>query len=115
MRVINRTRDVLLADTVIMADSFIPRLVGLLGRLGLPPGWCLVLKPCRSVHTMFMSFPIDILFVNRDDRVVKMVHSMPPFRFSPIVRESCLAVELPAGTLLPTGTKEGDTIIISMG
>lgn len=115
MRIINETRSACLADTVIMADTFFTRLRGLSGRPGLDPGWCLVLKPCRSVHTMFMRFSIDVMFVDRNGRVVSLAGDMRPFSFSRVVPDSHLVVELPAGTLARTGTSAGDKIIFSKG
>lgn len=114
-RVINQTRNTELANSVIMADSFWPRLKGLLGRSGLAPGCCLVLKPCLSVHTFFMAFPIDVLFLDRDNRAVGIFNNLPPFRLTGVLRKSYLAVELPAGTLSATGTSAGDIIKITAG
>jgi hypothetical protein len=115
VRIINETRSACLADNVILADTFFTRLRGLLGRPVLEPGWCLVLKPCRSVHTMFMNFSIDVMFVDKNGRVVSLAGDMKPFRFSPVVPDSRLVVELPAGTLARTGTAPGDAIIFSKG
>ncbi|MCL6477979.1 MAG: DUF192 domain-containing protein [Peptococcaceae bacterium] len=115
MPLVNQTRNICLAQTVIMADTFFTRLKGLLGRSGLPRGHCLVLKPCRSVHTMFMRFSIDLLFVDRSSRVVGLIGNLPPFRFSGTVKESCLVIELPAGTLASTGTSAGDTVLFTAG
>ncbi len=110
MKAINHTRKTCLAHSVIMADSFFPRLKGLLGKPRLNPGWCLVLKPCKSVHTVLMRFSIDVLFLDRHGRALRLISHMPPFRLSGIVRDSHLAVELPAGTLAASGTKVGDII-----
>jgi len=110
MSLLNLNRGTELAHTVIVADTFLSRLTGLLGRSGLPRGWCLVLKPCRSVHTMFMRFNIDIAFVDKSHHVVQTVHNLAPFCFSGTVRKARLAVELPAGTLALTGTSIGDMV-----
>ena len=115
MQVFNLTRNTELAHSVIMADSFWPRLKGLLGKSGLAPGCCLVLKPCRSVHTFFMAFPIDVLFLDKDGRAVGMVSNLLPFRLTGVFWESYLAVEFPAGTLSATGTSTGDLIKINAG
>lgn len=114
MQLVNQTRNERLARTIIMADTFLTRLRGLLGRSSLDPECCLVLKPCRSVHTMFMKFAIDVMFLDRSGRVVSLT-TMQPFSFSAVVPESHLAVELPAGTLARTGTSTGDIIIFSEG
>lgn len=106
----NLTRNTELAHTVIMADTFRSRLTGLLGRSYLPRGWCLVLEPCRSVHTMFMRFNIDIAFLDKNRQVVQIIHNLAPFSFSGRVRKARLAVELPAGTLALTRTSVGDMV-----
>lgn len=115
MKIVNLTRNVCLAKSVIMADSFFTRLRGLLGRPGLDPGCCLALKPCRSVHTMFMRFPIDVLFVDSRGRAVGAAASLAPFRATRVVRQALMALELPAGTLAATGTSAGDIIKITEG
>jgi len=93
-----------------MADTFFSRLKGLLGRTGLDPGHCLVLKPCKSIHTLLMKFPIDIIFLSAEGQVVNLA-TIPPFRFSPVIPKSHIVLELPAGTLEKTGTSTGDTVI----
>src|SRR5215204_7088823 len=59
-RVINRTRNVILADRADIAKNVWTRGKGLLGRRGLPEGEGLVIEPCSSIHTLFMAFPIDV-------------------------------------------------------
>lgn len=115
MPLINKNRNTCLAHTVTIADTFFTRLKGLLGKAGLPGGHCLILKPCRSVHTMFMKFPIDLLFLDKDNRVVGIISNLTPFKMTGIIKGSRLAVELPAGTIASTGTVTGDTVIITRG
>lgn len=110
MKVYNVSRNLCLADSVIMADSFFLRLKGLLGKSGLPEGCCMVLKPCRSIHTMFMRFSLDVLFLDRQNRVLAMVSDMPPFRFSKSLRQAYMVMEFPAGSLISSGTLPGDRI-----
>ncbi|MCL5058868.1 MAG: DUF192 domain-containing protein [Actinobacteria bacterium] len=62
-------------------------------------GSALVLRPCRSVHTFFMRFNIDSVFLDRRGMVVYLIKDMPPFRISPVVRKASLVVELPGGTV----------------
>ena len=86
------------------------RLVGLLGRGSLPPGEALVIDPCSSVHTAFMRFPIDVLYVSRDGEVLKIAASMKPFRASAMARARCYVIELPSGTAAGTNTAVGDQL-----
>ncbi|HEX6509487.1 MAG TPA: DUF192 domain-containing protein [Chloroflexota bacterium] len=111
-RVVNSTRETVLAEHSDKAANPVRRGVGLIGRKGLPSGGGLIIQPCNSVVSFFMRFPIDVAFVNRDTRVVHMIHAMPPWRTSKIVRGAKLVVELPAGTLNDTHTELGDTLVI---
>ncbi len=87
-------------------------MVGLLGRRSLPAGEGLVLAPCSSVHTAFMRFPIDVVYLDRGGRVLKTVQGLKPFRLSGMLRPGCAIVELPEGTIEATGTAVGDRIAL---
>ena len=110
MRITNETRDTLLADRAFEARGFWPRLVGLLRRSSLEPGEALLLDPCTSVHTAFMRFAIDVVYVDRDGKVVKVSPNLKPFRASGVLRGGRSVVELPAGVIEATGTVPGDQI-----
>lgn len=105
----NATRGSQLATAAEWAESPLRRMRGLLGRSGLPEGTGIVLRPCGSIHTFFMRFPIDAAFVDGSGRVVKAVHALPPYRVA-AARGARLCVELPAGTLARTGTQSGDIL-----
>jgi len=98
-----------IAGEVMLAQNFTARLKGLLGRKSLAPGNALIIKPCNSVHTWFMRSNIDVLFVGRSGRVVKVVENLPPFKVA-AARVAACAVELPAGTVREHGIKPGDTV-----
>ena len=110
MRIKNETRDALLADRAFEARGFWPRLVGLLGRSSLESGEALLLDPCTSVHTAFMRFAIDVIYVNRDGEVVKVSPNLKPFRASGVLRGGRSVVELPTGVIETTGTVPGDQL-----
>ncbi len=110
---VNLSNQAVLATDLEIADSFWPRFCGLMGRRGLGPGKGLVLKPCNSVHTWFMHFSIDVLFLDQNLQAVHMEKSLPPFRFSKIIRGAVLVVELLPGTLEATRTKIGDYLEIN--
>ncbi len=110
MRIKNETRDTLLADRAVEARGFWPRLVGLLGRSSLEPGEALLLDPCTSVHTAFMRFAIDVVYLDRDGKVVKVSPGLKPFRASGMLRGGRSVVELPAGVIASTGTVPGDQV-----
>lgn len=110
MRIRNLTRDTELASEARAARSFWSRLIGLLGRSSLPPGEALVLEPCNSIHTAFMRFTIDLVYVDRSGQVVKVVPELKPFRISGLLRGARSAIELPSGTIAHTGTAVGDQL-----
>jgi len=86
-------------DTLIcaqLADSVWARGRGLLGRSGLAPRQGLLIRPCSSVHTWFMRFAIDVVYLDRDWRVTKVVPNLKPWRFS-WGRGAHMALELPSG------------------
>jgi len=103
-----------LATRVEFATTFGARLKGLLGRPSLPPGASLVLHPCSSIHTFFMRFPIDVLFLNADFEVLAVMNNLPPYRISRIVKGARMVVELPAGTIIKTGTRAGHKITFDL-
>lgn len=111
---VNLTNQATLATEIEIADSFWQRFCGLMGRRGLGPGRGLVLKPCNSIHTWFMRFKIDVLFLDRRLQVVHLEKSLDPFCFSRIVQGAVMVVELPAGTLEATRTKIGDQLEITL-
>ncbi|MBM3244377.1 MAG: DUF192 domain-containing protein [Candidatus Omnitrophica bacterium] len=110
MKITNKTKNTCLAENAVIAASLFKRMRGLLGRDGLKVGEALVLKPCNSVHSFFMRFTIDVVFVNGHNCVVKTLSSLRPFRLSGIYFFSSFAVELPAGTILATSTEKGDLL-----
>jgi uncharacterized membrane protein (UPF0127 family) len=70
---------------------------GLLGRQGLGPGEGMLINPAPSVMTFFMRFPIDVVFIDKTYKIVKIVHSLRPWKAAG-ARGSSAALELPAGT-----------------
>lgn len=109
MSVRNLTRDTQIADKLEVAGSGPKRSKGLLGRKGLGKGEGLWIIPCEAIHTFFMRFPIDLIYLDRKHRVKKVRDSVPAWRIS-----GCLSahsvLELPAGTVRDTRTECGDIL-----
>jgi uncharacterized protein len=99
------------ATEVETAFSSADRNRGLLGRGGLPPGKALIIAPTNLVHTFSMRFAIDILFVAKDGRVLKVRRAVPPRRIAG-AWGGFAVVELAAGGLESSGTQAGDSIEI---
>ena len=109
VKILNQTRGCTLGDAIERADTSETRRVGLLKRSGLDKGQGLWIVPCEGIHTFFMKFAIDVVFLNRQRRVVKVVRRMPPWRLAMNLRARSV-VELPPGTIESTGTAVGDVL-----
>jgi len=112
MKVYNQTRKTWVVESGWAARTFLARARGLLGLSFLGPGQGLVLIPCGSIHTFFMGFPINVAFLDRDGRVLRLIPNLGPGRLIPPVLQAHAVVELPAGTLAATGTQAGDLLVI---
>ena len=110
--VTNRTRGTLLAERAELADNLWTRFVGLMGRRELPAGTGLVLKPGGGIHMWFMRMPLDVVHVDKRDRVTHVLRGIKPWRFGPLFVGGKLAIELPVGTA--DGTRVGDEIDIEL-
>ena len=112
--VYNRTRDCFVATEVAAADTYVRRLVGLLGKTGTwnRPGRGLWIVPCHGIHTLGMLFPIDLVFLDKQKRVVHLEEHVRPFRISKVCLNARSVLELPAHTVDRTGTRIGDQLEI---
>lgn len=109
LRVRNLTREVVLAGEVEVADTSKKRRTGLLKRENLPQGEGLWITPCEAIHTIGMKFPIDVLFLSRTRKVLKIKQAVPPGRLAICLRAHSV-LELPAGTAAATRTAVGDQL-----
>jgi uncharacterized protein len=111
----NKTRETFVATEAAVADSYLRRLVGLLGktkrwaRLGAG----LWIIPSRGVHTIGMMFPIDLIFLDKEKEVVHVEEHLRPFRISKVSLKATSVLELPPHTIYRTGTQVGDRLEIS--
>lgn len=106
LQLINKSKKNIIVENLFLADSFWSRMKGLMGKKDLPEDEGLLLVPCNSVHSMFMRFPIDLLFLNRELRVIKIIDRFKPWKATPIIRDCYQVVELKAGV----ASKKGVTI-----
>jgi uncharacterized membrane protein (UPF0127 family) len=106
---ITNSKGRLLADCADIADTSAKRRTGLLKHLRLDPGQGLWIAPSEGVHTFGMKFPIDVLFLSRQKKVLKVRPNMVRSRISLSLRAHSV-LELPAGTADATGTVAGDQL-----
>ena len=107
----DRTRKCV-AHSVEMAETRQARRRGLLGRDGMQQGEALMIIPCLAIHTAFMRFSIDVVFVDGDVRVVRTVSRMAPWRMAVCFRARSV-IELPAGTLESCAVEPGDRLYLA--
>ncbi|MBI4347952.1 MAG: DUF192 domain-containing protein [Elusimicrobia bacterium] len=105
----NKTQGRVVADRVERADTAAARSKGLLGRDSMEAGEGLWIVPCPMIHTFFMRFPIDVLFLDKQNRVVRVIESLKPWRLSPWVFRAHSVLELAGGSL--RGSVEEDDVL----
>ncbi len=115
VRVVNETRNSVLAEEALWAQSFWTRLRGLLGRPEPQEGQGLLLDPCKSVHMWGMKYSLDILFSDASDRVVGLREELSPWKTTKIYRSATRVLELPVGSIQKTGTCVGDQLRFFVG
>jgi uncharacterized protein len=110
--IVNQTRDTILATAADVADTSVKRRTGLLRKDKLEHGEGLWISPCESVHTFFMKFAVDLVYLDKKKRVRKVRHAVPPWRLSACWTAHSV-LELPAGTAAETGTERGDQLLFA--
>lgn len=109
LRIHNRTQGTQLADRADIADTSATRQKGLLKHTGLAEGEGLWIVPCEGVHTFFMKFPIDVVFINKKRVVTKIRPNMVKSRIAFSLRAHS-TIELPVGMIEKSGTRPGDQL-----
>lgn len=100
-----------LADTVIPAFDSKTRRTGLLKHTALDPGTAMVIAPTNAIHTFFMKFPIDVAFVARDGRIVKISHALPAWRMA-AAWGGYAVIEMAAGAFASADVAAGDVVCV---
>ena len=107
----NISQNKIILNNTHLAETFFARLKGLLGTRQLEAGKGLIIRPCNSIHTVGMNYAIDVLFINKQDCIVKIESNLAAGKFS-VCRDSSYVVELPSGVVAATGTAVGDKLAI---
>lgn len=113
--VYNKTRETFVATEATLADSYLSRLIGLLGktRRWAQLGRGLWIVPSRGVHTIGMLFPIDLVFLSKEKEVIHVEEHVRPFRISRVSLKASSVLELPPHTIYRSGTRIGDRLEIA--
>ncbi len=105
------SHNMMIADKVSTASNFFQRARGLLFSKPLTEGAGLWIKPCNSVHTFFMAYSIDVIFLDKNLRILDIIENMPSGRISSIKRGAKSVLELPRGTAGKTRLSLGEQLI----
>lgn len=111
MKVCVKYKTKLLSGDILVADRFVDRLIGLMFKKQLVGAEGLLIDPCRSIHTFFMRYPLDIVFISSKNQVIKIIRDMKPWRMTWIYFRAHKTLELPAGKL-PLDLERGDFLEI---
>lgn len=111
-KIVNQRNGAVVAEYLRKANTFLTRLKGLLGSDVLHVNHGLWIIPCKSVHTVGMKYPIDVVFVDRKTRIKKLVSGLKPYRVCRSVKGAYSVIELPEGTIDKADLKRGDRLII---
>jgi hypothetical protein len=110
--VFNQTRQSFVSLGVSPADTHMSRLRGLLGRMRLRSDEGLWIVPCQGIHTIGLLFPIDVIYLDGNQRVIHVIEHLGPFRFSSIRIRSNSVLQLPTRAIYSSTTQVGDQLMI---
>jgi uncharacterized membrane protein (UPF0127 family) len=111
----NRTRNAYLATDLSLAATHWTRFRGLMctDPVSFRAGQALWIVPCKGVHTFAMRFPIDVIYLDRDQCIVHLEPNLKPWRVAPVRMRAVSVLELPQDTLSSTQTAIGDQVEIA--
>jgi len=110
VQAVNQTRGNVLGDRIRVANNGLTQVVGLLGEKSLAPGDGLLILPSQGVHTWGMLFPIDVIVLDGDWKVLATRQRMGPFRMTKIFFKAAAVLELPCGVIASSATEIGDAL-----
>lgn len=110
MKIYNTSQNNLIAGAAKTANNFVSRSIGLILRVDIKNDEALIIKPCNSIHTFFMKFDIDVIFVSKKNKVIAIYEKVKPFRILPIHLNSHYVIELKAGVAKAKNIQKNDVI-----
>lgn len=114
-KIMDINNNVIITQSARHTRTYFQRLLGLMFRKALAPDEALIINPCSSVHTHWMRFAIDVIYVNKQDVVVGIDHNLRPWKLGHFYKRVQYVIELPAGKAAQTGMQVGDSLRISAG
>lgn len=98
------------ARNLMVAETLFSRTRGLLGKATLPEGEGLLIRPCKGVHTFLMKFPIDVLFLDKQNRIIHTIKDLKPQRMTKVLFACASVIELPTGTVRASDAVVGNEL-----
>ncbi len=111
--VTDETRSTIIGNRIQVADTSLSRMFGLLGRRGVDAGGGLWIKPSSGVHTFFMRFPIDVIGLDKNLRVIKLWNDLIPYRVTSVSLQMRSVIELSSGRIAECGIQLGDVLSVT--
>jgi uncharacterized membrane protein (UPF0127 family) len=113
VKLYNSTQNNLIAKNVKIAKSFITRSLGLIPRKDFFESEALIIKPCNSIHTFFMKFPIDVLFLDKTNKIIALYENVTPWQILPVHFNAHSVIELKAGQIKAKNIQKNDIIQVN--
>jgi uncharacterized protein len=110
--VYNKTRECFISLGVTPADTTLARLKGLIGRTRLKFDDGVWVVPSQGIHTLGVLFPLDLMYLDSNNRVLHLIEHFPPFRVAPLRAHAASVLELPTHTIYSSQTQMGDQLLI---
>ena len=110
LSVVDQTKATAIGHSIAVADTFLSRFFGLMGKRAVSPGGGLWISPSSGVHTCWMRMPIDIVALDSNLRIVKLGHRVGPWRISGLGLKTHSILELAAGRIEECGLTVGDQL-----
>ena len=99
MKIINKKNNKIVIENLLIANNPISRIIGLLFKKRLNESEGLLILPCKSIHSYFMQFNFDAVFLDKENKIVHLIKNMPSWKVSPFVLSAHSVLELPAGII----------------
>lgn len=112
VKIYNSTKNNLIAGDVKIAKNFFTRSIGLLSRKNLSEDEALIIRPCSSIHTFFMKFKIDVIFVDKNNKIIALYENVEKNKILPIHLTSKYVIELAAGRVHDKNIKKNDVLLV---
>jgi len=110
MLLVNKTSNTIISENLTRADTFFKRLKGLMFTKELTAQDALHIIPCNEIHTFFMNYSIDVLYLDKDKNIVHIDEDMVPGKIGKKAKTAISVVELTSGTVKAAGLKVGQTV-----